>query len=110
MPRGKFAEFAEATDDIWYTLETISKRNKLAATASPDFSISYAFHRWASNAKLDNVLEIANLLPGDFIRWAKQVIDLLEQIAQVADEELSATARKAVDQVKRGIVAYSYYE
>ncbi len=110
LPRGKFVEYAEATNDIWYTLESISKRNKLASTAAPDYSISYAFHRWASNAKLDNVLEIANLLPGDFIRWAKQVIDLLEQIAQVADQELAATARKAVDSVKRGIVAYSYYD
>ncbi|MFM6962691.1 MAG: DEAD/DEAH box helicase [Micrococcales bacterium] len=109
LPRGNFEQYAEKTLDVWWNLETLSKKNKLPATGSPDFSISLAFHKWASNAKLDNVLEIANLLPGDFIRWSKQVIDLLEQIAQVADEKLSETSHKAVDAVKRGIVAYSYY-
>jgi ATP-dependent RNA helicase HelY len=48
-------------------------------------------------------------LPGDFIRWAKQVIDLLDQISQTADGKLAETAKNAVDSVKRGIVAYSFY-
>jgi ATP-dependent RNA helicase HelY len=110
LPRGNFEQFAENTLDVWWTLESQAKKNKLPSTNSPDFSISLAFHKWASNAKLDHVLELADLLPGDFIRWAKQVIDLLEQIAQVADEQLAATARAAVDSVKRGIVAISYYD
>lgn len=109
LPKGNFESYLEKTMDIWWALETLAKKYKLPATSSPDFSISLAFHKWASNGKLDNVLEIADLLPGDFIRWAKQVIDLLEQIAQVADQALATTARNAVDSVKRGIVAYSYY-
>jgi ATP-dependent RNA helicase HelY len=110
LPKGNFEQYAEKTLDIWWSLETLAKKNKLPATGSPDFSISLAFHKWASNGKLDNVLDLADLLPGDFIRWAKQVIDLLEQIAQVADQQLAATARAAVDSVKRGIVAISYYD
>jgi len=55
------------------------------------------------------VLAQADLLPGDFIRWSKQIIDMLDQISQVADPEISYTAKQAVDKVKRGIVAYSYY-
>jgi ATP-dependent RNA helicase HelY len=65
--------------------------------------------RWANGAKLDSVLDSADLLAGDFIRWTKQIIDLLDQVAQVAGPELSATAKTATDKVKRGIVAYSYY-
>jgi ATP-dependent RNA helicase HelY len=49
------------------------------------------------------------LLAGDFIRWTKQIIDVLDQIAQTAGPELAVTAKAAVDKVKRGIVAYSYY-
>jgi ATP-dependent RNA helicase HelY len=58
---------------------------------------------------LEQVLDIADLLPGDFIRWAKQVIDALDQIAQNTEGKLSETAKNAIDQVKRGIVAYSFY-
>ena len=39
----------------------------------------------------------------------KQIIDLLDQITQLAEPDISSQARKAVDLVKRGIVAYSYY-
>lgn len=109
MPKGTFINFAEKTNDMWWQLENLSKRHKLPATSPLDFSIAYAFHRWASGARLDQVLEIADLLPGDFIRWAKQVIDLLDQIGQNAESDLAQTAKSSVDQVKRGIVAYSFY-
>jgi ATP-dependent RNA helicase HelY len=49
------------------------------------------------------------LLAGDFIRWSKQIIDLLDQLSQSADPELAETSYRAIDLVKRGIVAYSYY-
>ncbi|MFM2433717.1 MAG: hypothetical protein RI974_457, partial [Actinomycetota bacterium] len=35
--------------------------------------------------------------------------DLLDQIAQTAQDEVADTARTAIDKIKRGIVAYSYY-
>jgi ATP-dependent RNA helicase HelY len=54
-------------------------------------------------------LQQADLLPGDFIRWTKQIIDLLDQLSQTAELAIAQTAKDAVDKVKRGIVAYSYY-
>ena len=51
----------------------------------------------------------SDLLVGDFIRLSKQIIDLLEQLARAADGKLSNTATEAIDRMKRGIVAYSYY-
>jgi ATP-dependent RNA helicase HelY len=49
------------------------------------------------------------MLPGDFIRWSKQLIDLLDQLSTSADAQVAETAYQATDLVKRGIVAYSYY-
>lgn len=109
VPKGNFANYAERSVDLWWELESLAKKHKLPGTSQLDFSISYAFHRWASGARLDQVLELADLLPGDFIRWAKQVIDTLDQIAQSSEGEISSTAKNAIDQVKRGIVAYSFY-
>ena len=45
---------------------------------------------------------------GDFVRWAKQTIDLLDQLSHRRRcRPLATTARKALDAVRRGIVAYS---
>jgi ATP-dependent RNA helicase HelY len=44
---------------------------------------------------------------GDFVRWCKQTIDLLDQLSLVAEPELARTARQGLDAVRRGIVAYS---
>jgi ATP-dependent RNA helicase HelY len=44
---------------------------------------------------------------GDFVRWCRQVIDLLEQIAVPADDTLRRTCRQAVDALRRGVVAYT---
>jgi ATP-dependent RNA helicase HelY len=109
MPRGLFEEAFLATNDLWRTLEGSIKRNKLRSTEPIDPGVSYAVHRWISGSKLDNVLYEADLLVGDFIRLSKQIVDLLEQISRAADEPLAGVANQAIEQMKRGIVAYSYY-
>ena len=46
---------------------------------------------------------------GDFVRWIRQVIDLLGQVAQAVDpaDPMRDTAHAAADLVNRGVVAYS---
>lgn len=109
IPKGPFASKLEATMDLWHDLEGLAKANRLPSSSPLDPSICYAIHRWATGARLDTVLDAADLLPGDFIRWCKQIIDLLEQLSSVADGKLASTAKDAIDKVKRGIVAYSFY-
>jgi ATP-dependent RNA helicase HelY len=64
-------------------------------------------HSWARGLPLDRVLSEADLAAGDFVRWAKQTIDLLDQLSIVADAPVASRARAALDAVRRGIVAYS---
>ena len=64
-------------------------------------------HAWARGGTLDAVLSEADMAAGDFVRWAKQTIDLLDQLSMVADQPVASTARRALDAVRRGIVAYS---
>jgi ATP-dependent RNA helicase HelY len=109
LPRGNFAEVFEETEAVWDTLEQLSKQHRLPGTNPLDPGLCLPIHRWATGARLDAVLQQADLLPGDFIRWTKQIIDLLDQLAQTAEPAISVTAKDAVDKVKRGIVAYSYY-
>jgi len=54
------------------------------------------------------VLTDAELQAGDFVRWVKQLIDLLGQLADAAEGgTVRRTALQAVDAVRRGVVAYS---
>jgi ATP-dependent RNA helicase HelY len=71
--------------------------------------LAQAMHSWARGASLDRVLQEADLAAGDFVRWTKQTIDLLDQLSMVADAPLATTARAALDAVRRGIVAYGSY-
>lgn len=107
--KGNFQQSFTNTLLLWDDLENLARKHKLPRSSKLEMDLSYPIHRWATGAKLDLVLESADLLPGDFIRWCKQIIDLLEQLAKASEGPISAKARDAVDLVKRGIVAYSYY-
>ena len=53
-------------------------------------------------------MEGADLAAGDFVRWARQVIDVLDQLANVpGDARRSRACRRAADLVSRGVVATS---
>ncbi len=98
------------------TLERISAaeaEQRLSFTRQPDAGFAWSAWRWASGARLDQVLDDEHdLTAGDFVRSCKQLIDLLGQIADVAGmsgSPVRATARAAVDAVRRGVVAYSSY-
>ena len=68
-------------------------------------------HQWTAGAPLGYALAAAaesgaELTPGDFVRWSRQVIDLLEQIVQTGySDDIKHSARRAVDAIRRGVVA-----
>ena len=109
LPKGQFREVLEKTELIQEELVELQTKYSLAPETELDLGLSWPIYRWATGARLDDVLKVSGLLAGDFIRWSKQIIDLLDQLAQGADAELAETAYNATDLVKRGIVAYSYY-
>jgi len=107
LPRGAFVEAFESTGNLWSELDDIEQRVKLPGTTPLAAGLSRAMYRWAQGSSLDDVLFDADMPAGDFVRWTKQTIDLLDQITNVAGPTLATTARTALDQVRRGVVAYS---
>ena len=107
LPKGPFRPALEATELIWSELSDLEAEHRLPDSEPPSAGIALATQRWASGAALDSVLRDADLAAGDFVRWMKQAVDLLDQISIVADGELGRTARAAIDGIRRGIVAYS---
>jgi len=84
------------------------KAEGLELTRPLDAGFADLAHRWARGDALEDVLAYEDVTPGDFVRVTKQLIDLLQQVGQVAaDPALAETARLAVDACQRGVVAYS---
>lgn len=100
-----------ATVGVWSQLRTDEARHKLAPTREPDLGFVTGIHTWARGDGLAESLlasgdQGAPLSAGDFVRWCRQVIDLLDQIHNTADDvEVAATAAKAVRAIRRGVVA-----
>ncbi|MEU0135883.1 DEAD/DEAH box helicase [Streptomyces sp. NPDC006296] len=100
---------------IWGRLDALEEDFKISQTEGvgqrePDLGFAWAVYMWASGRSLDEVLREAEMPAGDFVRWCKQVIDVLGQIAAAAPRDGSSVAKnahKAVDAVLRGVVAYS---
>ncbi|MCV2394617.1 DEAD/DEAH box helicase [Actinotalea sp. M2MS4P-6] len=109
VPGGaRLAAAVEATVRVWSRLDDLEQSVGLSSTRRLDLGLVGPMHRWASGKGLGPVLAGTELAAGDFVRWAKQVLDLLDQVAQATrDERTRATARAATERVRRGVVAYS---
>jgi ATP-dependent RNA helicase HelY len=112
MPPGNARRALDETVRIWSALEDAEHAHALEVTPQPDLGLAWAVHRWAGGTRLETVLSDADLAAGDFVRWCKQVVDLLGQVEQAAGEAeggaaIRRAAKDAIDGVRRGVVAYS---
>ncbi|MGW0250656.1 DEAD/DEAH box helicase [Nocardia goodfellowii] len=100
-----------ATVAVWSQLRTDESRHKLPPTREPDLGFVTGVYKWARGDGLAESLLASGdqgspLSAGDFVRWCRQVIDLLDQIHNTADDvEVAGTAAKAVRAIRRGVVA-----
>jgi len=109
MPTDKVADIWNTTIKIWGALSDAEEALNLDPTAPPESGLIWPMYKWARGSSLNSALRGTDMAPGDFVRWAKQVIDTLDQFAKNSElpPMLVRNAYKAVDQVKRGVVAYS---
>ena len=106
LPGGRaLAEAIERTADRWAELDDLEQAHRFEGSDPLSVALVPAMHRWARGGSLDAVLRDTDLAPGDFVRWARQTIDLLDQVGKVADGPVARTARQAVDAIRRGVVA-----
>ena len=94
-------------------LRADERRHRLNPSREPDEGFVAAMYRWARTADLASSLAAADevssgspLSAGDFVRWSRQVLDLLDQLRNAApNPQLRVTAKQAIDTVLRGVVA-----
>ena len=102
-----------ATRRLSGQLRADENRHRIAPTREPDEGFVTAAYRWATTGDLTAALAAADdsgsgtlLSAGDFVRWCRQILDLLDQVRIASpDAGLRAAAKRAIDDVRRGVVA-----
>ncbi|MDO5063619.1 MAG: DEAD/DEAH box helicase [Actinomyces bowdenii] len=112
-------------DSLRQTLAVAGRINELEALARLEASpgaepaLAGAVRAWCQGADLAEVLQATELSAGDFVRWCRQLLDVVGQLAALtpargADERaerdiaaLSLQAAEASQDLDRGVVAWS---
>ena len=90
---------------IWREVSLAERDHRLPSHPEPEIGFAEPIHAWAAGRPLSEVLELSGLTAGDFVRWARQVVDIAGQVAQaVGPGELRETCREVIEQVRRGVV------
>ena len=92
---------------VWARIDDLHTTHGLPELPSPQWGIVGPIHGWAQGRSLSTVLSGAEIAPGDMVRWCKQVIDALDQIAEATSSATIRTAaHQAIGAMRRGVVAY----
>jgi len=103
---------------------TVSRRisdlealERVEPSAGAEPALAAAVRDWAEGADLAAMLEDTDLTAGDFVRWCKQLLDVLGQLATITSgagtgkrtglAALAVTAAEACLDVNRGVVSWS---
>jgi len=108
LPRGTVAAVADRMGDIWTDLVGVEQRHRVSFLRRLDFGFAWVAHQWAAGASLDKVLGEADIAAGDFVRAMRQLLDVVDQVADAAgDAPVRATARAAAAALRHGVITYS---
>ncbi|MDN5805648.1 MAG: DEAD/DEAH box helicase [Brevibacterium sp.] len=92
---------------IWRKLFQLEEQHALSTTQEPDRGLFTPMYRWTEGKNLADSLRGTDIAAGDFVRWAKQSLDLLGQVAEVTEPETAVRIRRTIEAIRRGVVADS---
>ena len=107
LPGGNFLGALDHTKRIHQRLTDVEMAHQLPVGRELAPHLALSVHRWAKGHHLDDILEGDDIQVGDFVRWCKQVIDVLDHITTVGVGPMHQTSLEARALVFRGIVALS---
>jgi ATP-dependent RNA helicase HelY len=113
IPTGRLRRALNHTRRLWIELRADEQRHRITASREPEDGFVPAIYRWATTGDLSSALAASDsagagspLSAGDFVRWCRQVLDLLDQVRMAAPTPaMRATAKRAIDGIRRGVVA-----
>jgi ATP-dependent RNA helicase HelY len=107
IPTQNLRDRYRALSAVWSEVRRAEDAHQVELCRELDPGFIPTVFAWAEGKPLEDVLEASGLAAGDFVRNCKQLLDLLRQIEEVAEEDVATLARAAHDAVKRSVVAYT---
>lgn len=112
VPTAALRRALTSTRRISSELRADETRHRIAPSRDTDDGFVTAIYRWATTGDLTAALLASDvngngspLSAGDFVRWCRQVLDLLDQVRNAApDTTLRGTAKRAITAIRRGVV------
>ena len=102
-PTAKLADRWERLVELCERLTRSESSRQIEPTRFPEPGCGGDMYRWANGASLADLVD-GGQTPGDFVRTARQLVDLLRQLRD-AYPQISGSARSALRCVDRGVVA-----
>lgn len=109
MPTGALQLAWDETNDAYFEIRSAELKQHREVTSAPSADLVDVIYRWARGASLTTVLDDTELSGGDFVRWVRQVLDMLNQFRHVDNEELRHTAAAARKKLLHGVVVWSEF-
>ncbi|MDF2584833.1 MAG: box helicase, partial [Mycobacterium sp.] len=113
IPTGGIRRALAGTRRLWAQIRSDEQHQRIAHSREPDDGFVAAIHQWATTGDLASSLAASDvsgsgspLSAGDFVRWCRQVLDLLDQVRNAAPTPaLRTAAKRAITDIRRGVVA-----
>lgn len=113
MPTARVRRALAETRRLSARLRADEERHRITPSREPDEGFVPAVYRWATTGDLAAALAAsdvsgsgASMSAGDFVRWCRQVLDLLDQVRIAGpDQALRSAAKRAIGDIRRGVVA-----
>ncbi|AYE96328.1 DEAD/DEAH box helicase [Mycobacterium paragordonae] len=113
VPTPRLRQALGQTARLSTALRADEQTHRIGQTREPDDGFVQVIYRWARTGDLAATLAAADaygsgspLSAGDFVRWCRQVLDLLDQVRNAApDPDVRSAAKRAINDIRRGVVA-----
>ena len=107
LPQFPQAQFAasrlDSILDRWQAIADLESDVGLEESRSPDVGLVDTLHGWASGLDLEHLFQDEDVRAGDFVRAARQVLDLLRQVRD-GYSQFRTVATHAIEAIDRGVV------
>ena len=118
-PGSRLGQCLRAQLGVSHRLHDLESLARIEASSGAEPALAGAVQAWCDGAQLADILDATELTAGDFVRWCKQLLDVVGQIASLsppsdaapeqarAVTELSLRAAEASLDLNRGVVSWS---
>ena len=104
---GKLGRALQKTQNLMAQIQRAESQAHTTLSEPLQTGLVNAIYWWVQGDDLATTVRAADLEAGDWVRWCRQVMDVLNQLQLVGGPQVATNARWAVESIRRSVVAMS---